>query len=64
MPTPVTIVASGGLPVTEVDVDNVAGQKTCTPVTPVASGGIPVTKVASGGSPVTFVNDDLSDNDS
>lgn len=56
MPVPVTIVADGGLPVTE----SASG----TPMTPVADPaptGIPVTIIADGGIPVTFVNDDLSD---
>jgi hypothetical protein len=63
MPTPITQVASGGLAVTEVDRDNVTNAPTVTPVTPVASGGIAVTVVSSGGLPVTFVNNDLSDAD-
>lgn len=56
MPVPVTIVASGGLPITETDLG--------TPMTPVAEGeptaGTPVTIVASGGLPVVLVNDDLT----
>jgi hypothetical protein len=61
---PVTQVASGGFPVTEVDLD-AADPKPPTgwPVTPVASGGFPVTVIASGGLPVTFVANDLSDAD-
>lgn len=50
MPTPVTIVTSGGLPVT-----NVAGGS---PFTVVTTAGIPVTLVDSGGSPVSLLNED------
>lgn len=49
---PVTIVTSGGTPVT-----NGAGS----PFTPVASGGAPVTVVASGGSPIKLINADGTD---
>ena len=59
MPTPVSIVASGGLPI----VDTSGG----VPMTPVTAPvyGKPVTLVTDvdniGAKPVTLVNDDLSD---
>jgi hypothetical protein len=59
MPVPVTIVASGGLPVSE--------SATGTPMTPTDGTtdnqplAMPVTIVADGGMPVNFVKDDLSD---
>ena len=52
MPTPVTIVASGGIPVT----NSTLGA----PFTPVADGGIPITLVDDGGMPMALVNEDLS----
>jgi len=52
MPTPVTIVESGGIPVT----NSTLGA----PFTPVESGGIPITLVDDGGMPMALVNDDLS----
>ena len=50
--TPVTIVASGGKPVT-----NVPGAR---PATPVASGGEPITLIPSGGMPMSLINADGS----
>jgi hypothetical protein len=58
MPVPVTIVASGGLPITETPKG--------TPMTPTDGSttnqprAMPVTIVASGGLPVVLVKDDLS----
>jgi hypothetical protein len=52
MPTPVTIVDSGGIPVT----NSTLGA----PFTPVADGGIPITLVDDGGMPMALVNEDLS----
>jgi hypothetical protein len=52
MPTPVTIVDSGGIPVT----NSTLGA----PFTPVESGGIPITLVDDGGMPMALVNEDLS----
>lgn len=52
MPFPITIVAAGGIAITETDIG--------TPMTPVTSGGFAVTRVASGGLPVRLVNNDLS----
>lgn len=58
MPIPVTIVAEGGLPISETD-DG-------TPMTPTDGTtdnqplAMPVTIVADGGLPVVLVNDDLT----
>ena len=43
MPTPVTIVPSGGVPVTEIDTASSAPKGT--PMTPIPAGGTPVTVV-------------------
>jgi|GEM_PF-4407046 len=59
MPTPVIVVASGGVPI----VNTALG----TPMTPVAAvrGGLPVTIVSDvariGGTPVHLVNEDLTE---
>lgn len=59
MPTPVVVVASGGVPVVNTSLG--------TPMTPVtaAIGGLPVTIVTDvariGGVPVHLVNNDLTD---
>jgi hypothetical protein len=49
----VTIVASGGLPVTNIDTAGALG----VPLTPVSSGGVPITLVSSGGMPAVLVNE-------
>lgn len=53
MATAVTIVSSGGLPVTNIDTAGALG----VPLTPVAAGGVPITLVSSGGLPATLVNE-------
>jgi hypothetical protein len=50
MAEPVTVVGSGGTPVTEHPTNQ------GTPMTSVASGARPVTIVVSGGPPVTFIS--------
>jgi hypothetical protein len=49
----VTIVASGGLPVTNIDTAGALG----VPLTPVSSGGVPITLVDSGGMPAVLVSE-------
>jgi len=49
----VTIVASGGMPVTNIDTAGALG----VPLTPVSSGGVPITLVDSGGMPAVLVNE-------
>lgn len=52
MPFPVTIVASGGIAVT----NSTSGF----PATPITAGGVAITLVVSGGLPMALVNEDLS----
>ena len=49
----VTIVASGGMPVTNIDTAGALG----VPLTPVAAGGVPITLVSSGGMPAVLVSE-------
>lgn len=49
----VTIVASGGMPVTNIDTAPALG----VPLTPVAAGGVPITLVSSGGMPAVLVSE-------
>ena len=49
----VTIVASGGLPVTNIDTAGALA----VPLTPVSSGGVPITLVDSGGMPAVLVSE-------
>ena len=58
MPRPVSIIASGGLPVTNTTADIVSG----VPLTPVVAPlfGEPITLVAAGAKPVVLVNEDLT----
>lgn len=51
MSWPVTVLADGGMPVSE----SASG----TPMTPMADGGMPVTIIEDGGMPVTFVDNDF-----
>lgn len=53
MATAVTIVSSGGLPVTNIDTAGALGVA----LTPVAAGGVPITLVSSGGLPATLVSE-------
>lgn len=54
MPTPVTIVTSGGIPVTQAAALTALGA----PMTVVTAGGIPATLADSGGYPVVLMNED------